>query len=125
MSWIKLNTLHWHVVDSQSFPIQVPSFPELSSKGAYGPNLIYSSADVQGIVSYAAARGVDILAEFDMPGHTAVIAESHPEHVACSIVGTTQDYNSNFANGAITIRSPSHTELYDLCVDILFINVQL
>jgi hypothetical protein len=34
-----------------------------------------------------------------MPGHTAVIAESHPEHVACSIVGTTKDYDGDFANG--------------------------
>jgi len=45
---------------------------------------IYSAADVKDIVSYAGARGIDVLVEIDTPGHTAVIATSHPEHIACS-----------------------------------------
>lgn len=45
--------LHWHVVDSQSFPLQVPSFPELAEKGAYDSRSIYTVEDVREIVKYA------------------------------------------------------------------------
>ncbi|KAJ3732372.1 N-acetylhexosaminidase [Lentinula guzmanii] len=83
MSWVKMTTFHWHMVDSQSFPLEVPEFPELSAKGAYGSSLVYSTDDVQNIISYAAARGIDVLPEIDTPGHTAVIAQAYPEHVAC------------------------------------------
>ncbi|KAH7928429.1 glycoside hydrolase family 20 protein [Leucogyrophana mollusca] len=83
MSWVKINTFHWHVVDSQSFPLEIPGFMEISQKGAYSPTYVYTTQDVQDIVSYAAARGIDVVVEIDTPGHTSVIAESHPEHVAC------------------------------------------
>ncbi|KAJ3997919.1 N-acetylhexosaminidase [Lentinula boryana] len=83
MSWVKMTTFHWHMVDSQSFPLEVPEFPQLSAKGAYGSSLVYSTDDVQNIISYAAARGIDVLPEIDTPGHTAVIAQAYPEHVAC------------------------------------------
>jgi hexosaminidase len=46
---------HWHIVDSQSFPLSLPEFPELAQKGAYSTSELYSPADVQDIVSYAAA----------------------------------------------------------------------
>jgi len=35
MSYAKLNVLHWHIVDDQSFPMEVASFPRLTSTGAY------------------------------------------------------------------------------------------
>ncbi|KAG8964045.1 N-acetyl-glucosamine-6-phosphate deacetylase [Tulasnella sp. 425] len=84
MSWSKLNVLHWHVVDSQSFPLQVPAFPELAEKGAYDSRSIYTVEDVRDIVKYAGSHGVDVLVEIDTPGHTTAIAESHPEHIACA-----------------------------------------
>lgn len=54
MSMAKLNVFHWHVVDSQSFPLEIPGFPELAQKGAYSSHEIYDTADVQEIVQYAA-----------------------------------------------------------------------
>jgi N-acetyl-beta-hexosaminidase len=51
----KMSQFHWHVVDSQSFPLTIPGFPELSQKGAYSSSEVYSSADVQDIVTYAGA----------------------------------------------------------------------
>ncbi|KAF7357419.1 Beta-hexosaminidase [Mycena sanguinolenta] len=78
MSWVKINMFHWHIVDSQSFPLSLPQFPELAQQGAYSTSEVYSPADVQAIVSYAAARGIDVLMEIDSPGHTEAIASSHP-----------------------------------------------
>ncbi|KAI5996029.1 glycoside hydrolase family 20 protein [Pisolithus orientalis] len=83
MSWVKLNTFHWHITDSQSFPLQVSLYPELADNGAYSPQEVYTESDVQYIVSYAAARGIDVLLEIDTPGHTAIIGTSYPDYVAC------------------------------------------
>ena len=57
MSWVKINTFHWHIVDSQSFPLEVPGFMEISAQGAYSSTNVYSQSDVAGIVAYAAAVG--------------------------------------------------------------------
>ncbi|KAF7799440.1 hypothetical protein EIP86_010675 [Pleurotus ostreatoroseus] len=84
MSWVKINQFHWHVVDSQSFPLEVPGFMDLSQKGAYDSVSVYSPADVADIVSYAGARGIDVLIEIDTPGHTSVISKAHPEFIACA-----------------------------------------
>jgi len=55
MSWVKINHFHWHVVDSQSFPLVVPGFEELAQKGAYSAEKVYTPMDVEDIVSYAAS----------------------------------------------------------------------
>jgi hexosaminidase len=79
MSWNKLNRLHVHVTDSQSWPLEIPSMPEVSAKGAYHPSQTYSPADIDHIQKYGAARGVEVYFEIDMPGHIGVVALSHPE----------------------------------------------
>jgi hexosaminidase len=53
MSMVKMSVFHWHVVDSQSFPLEIPGFPEISQKGAYSQGERYSTDDVQRIVKYA------------------------------------------------------------------------
>lgn len=65
----KMNTLHWHAVDSQSFPLAMEAFPELAKQGAFGLEGIYSVADQRAVVAYARARGVRVVLETDLPGH--------------------------------------------------------
>jgi hexosaminidase len=78
MAASKLNVLHWHVVDAQSFPFQSASYPLLAEKGAYHPSAQYSADDVRGVVAYGAARGVRVMPEFDVPGHSASWAAGYP-----------------------------------------------
>ncbi|GLT38263.1 hypothetical protein SLA2020_125220 [Shorea laevis] len=84
MSANKLNVFHWHITDSQSFPLVVPSEPDLAAKGSYGADMQYSPADVAGIIQFGLERGVRILPEIDSPGHTGSWAEAYPEIVACA-----------------------------------------
>ncbi|KAB5551378.1 family 20 glycosyl hydrolase [Coniochaeta sp. 2T2.1] len=79
MSWAKLNVIHIHITDSQSWPLEIPSIPELAKKGAYRPDLTYSPADIKMIQEYAIHRGVKPIIEIDMPGHIGSVAKSHPE----------------------------------------------
>ncbi|KAG5984979.1 hypothetical protein E4U55_002386 [Claviceps digitariae] len=66
----KMNILHWHITDAQSWPIHLHSYPEVT-KDAYSPREIYSDGDVEHILSYAHARGVRVIPEIDMPGHSS------------------------------------------------------
>ncbi|KAF6755877.1 beta-hexosaminidase [Ephemerocybe angulata] len=105
MSMVKMSQFHWHVVDSQSFPLEVPEFPELAQKGAYSEKEKYSTQDVQDIVKYAAERGIDVLMEIDIPGHTAILAESHPEHIACLHASPWSQYANEPPAGQLRLAS--------------------
>jgi hexosaminidase len=79
MAWNKLNRLHIHATDSQSWPLVLPSMPEVSEKGAYHSSQTYSPADIEKIQQYGAQRGVEVYFEIDMPGHIGSVSLSHPE----------------------------------------------
>ncbi|KAG5913449.1 hypothetical protein E4U61_006897 [Claviceps capensis] len=66
----KMNILHWHITDAQSWPIELQSYPEVT-KDAYSPEERYLDHDVKDIISYARARGVRVIPEIDMPGHSS------------------------------------------------------
>lgn len=65
----KLNVFHWHITDSQSFPLMAPRVPQLAKYGAYGPDLVYSAEEVRYLVRFANVRGIRIVMEVDTPAH--------------------------------------------------------
>ncbi|KAH9983700.1 N-acetylhexosaminidase [Russula compacta] len=107
MSWVHLNTFHWHIVDSQSFPLVVPNYTQIASKGAYSADAVYTAQDVAHIVSYAGARGIDVLVEIDTPGHTSAISYSHPEHIACADASPWSTYANEPPAGQLRLASPA------------------
>ncbi|KAJ3325319.1 N-acetyl-glucosamine-6-phosphate deacetylase [Boothiomyces sp. JEL0866] len=66
MEAAKMNVFHWHIVDSQSFPLESNVVP----LNAYSQWQFYSKQDVKDIIQYAYTRGIRVIPEFDMPGHT-------------------------------------------------------
>ena len=77
MAAVKLNVLHWHLTEDQGFRIETKKFPELHLKGSDG--LFYTQDEARDIIRYAAARGIRVMPEFDMPGHATSWLVSHPE----------------------------------------------
>ena len=79
MAAAKMNTLHWHITDANSVPIESKLFPELSKKGAYNPvSMVYTQEQVKTVVDYARHRGIRVVPEFDMPGHSNAWALGAP-----------------------------------------------
>ncbi|XP_047968685.1 beta-hexosaminidase 3-like isoform X1 [Salvia hispanica] len=77
MAYTKLNVLHWHIVDKQSFPLEIPSYPKLWD-GSFTIFERYTVADAAEIVSYAKKRGINVLAEIDVPGHAESWGVGYP-----------------------------------------------
>ncbi|XP_072934181.1 probable beta-hexosaminidase fdl isoform X2 [Epargyreus clarus] len=69
MAACKMNTFHWHISDSQSFPLRLKSVPQLAQYGAYGTGAVYTPDDIRAIVHRASLRGVRVLIEVDAPAH--------------------------------------------------------
>ena len=75
----KINTVHWHLSDSQSFPVVLPSHPELSKTAAFSLGERYTPGDIRAVVEYARSYGIRVVVEVDTPGHAASWCLSHPE----------------------------------------------
>ena len=78
MAWNKLNLLHWHAVDDQSWPLASVAMP-LLTRAAYAPWAIYSHDDVALVVRHAWERGVRVMLEIDMPAHATAFGGGYPQ----------------------------------------------
>ena len=68
MAAVKLNVLHWHLSDDQGFRVESRRYPRLQQFGSAGH--YYTQAEIRTVVAYARERGIRVVPEFDMPGHT-------------------------------------------------------
>lgn len=78
MSYAKLNVLHWHIIDEESFPLEVPTYPKLW-KGSYTKWERYTVEDAYDIVNFAKMRGINVMAEVDVPGHAESWGAGYPD----------------------------------------------
>lgn len=69
MAMSKMNTFHWHITDSHSFPYVSRTLPKMSKYGAYSTDKVYTEEDIKEIVRFGLMRGVRVLPEFDAPAH--------------------------------------------------------
>ena len=75
MAAVKLNVLHWHLADDQGFRVESKTLPRLHEvSGQY-----YTQAQVREVLRYAAARGIRVVPEFDVPGHTIAWQAAYPQ----------------------------------------------
>ena len=77
MAAVKLNVLHWHLTEDQGFRVESKKFPRLHQLGSDGN--FYTQEQIREVIAYAAARGIRVVPEFDMPGHATAWLVGHPE----------------------------------------------
>lgn len=99
MALHNLNVLHWHLTDDQGWRPEIRRYPQITEKGSYrrGTEIgweiglndsiphggSYSQADMHRIVEYARDRGIEVIPEIDMPGHTGSLLASFPQ-IGCT-----------------------------------------
>lgn len=76
MEAVKLNVLHLHLSDAQAFRVESRVYPKLHELGSGGE--YYTQDEVRDLVSYARDRGIRVLPEFDVPGHSKSWLVAYP-----------------------------------------------
>jgi hexosaminidase len=89
MERVKLNVLHLHLSDNEGFRVESRLYPKLHEDSS--PEF-YSQAEIRELVSYAADRGVRIVPEFNVPGHSLGMLKVYPEYASGEVEG--RDYFS-------------------------------
>lgn len=91
----KLNTLHWHLTEDQGWRIEIKRYPKLTEFGSKRKGTMiekqwgscdnvpyggyYTQDEIREVVAYAAARGITVVPEIDLPGHMLAALACYPE----------------------------------------------
>jgi hexosaminidase len=98
LTFHKFNTFHWHLTDDQGWRIEMLGYPKLNSTGSYRDSTLighfkdtpvrydgkryggfYTRKEVKEIIDYATVRGITIIPEIDIPGHSRATIAAYPE----------------------------------------------
>jgi hexosaminidase len=77
MEAVKLNVLHWHLSDDQGFRVESRKFPRLQGQASDGQ--YYTQEQIKDVIAYARDRGIRVIPEFDVPGHTTSWLVAYPD----------------------------------------------
>jgi hexosaminidase len=106
MAAVKLNVLHMHLTEDQGFRIESKKYPRLHQLGSDGN--YFTQAQMREIIEYARMRGIRVVPEFDMPGHTAAWFVGYPE-----LASKPGPYQIERTWGIIKpVMDPSNEQLY-------------
>ena len=98
MAFYKFNTFHWHLTEDQGWRLEIEKYPRLTEIGSrraatpipadpkrpdgqpYGG--CYTKDEAREIVAYAAERGITVMPEIELPGHSLAALTAYP-HLGC------------------------------------------
>ena len=120
-SW-KLNTLHFHIADDESWCLEIKDFPELTEYGAHhalpdwnlqettalkptangriGNVTFYTAEEYKHILRYAWERRIVVIPEFDTPGHSR------------ASIKAMQAYERRTGDSSFRLQNPADTSHY-------------
>lgn len=95
MAFYKFNVFHWHLTEDQGWRIEIDAYPKLTEVGAWRKSTpvrgdrssddgapyggFYTKDEVRHVVAYAAALGIDVMPEIELPGHSTAAIAAYPE----------------------------------------------
>ncbi len=86
LALFKVNKFHWHLTDDQGWRIEIKKYPKLTSIGSKRKEAdgsihqgYYTQEEIKEVVQYAKERFIDVIPEFDTPGHAIAILAAYPE----------------------------------------------
>jgi hexosaminidase len=77
---VKMNVFHWHLSENQGFRVESKRFPKLQEMGSDG--LYYTQDEIHDLIEYARDRGIRVVPEFDVPGHSTAWFVGYPEYAS-------------------------------------------
>lgn len=115
MARLKLNTLHLHLTDAAGWRMEIEKYPLLTELAAWRPDSLwedwsdhgakycrrnapgayggyFTKAQLRELVNYAAKRGITIVPEIEMPGHSAEVVRVYPELSCTGNTETAEDF---------------------------------
>ena len=109
MARYKFNVLQLHLTDDQGWRVEIKRHPKLASKQHY------TQEELRDIVEYARKRGVEVIPEVDVPGHTVAILAAYP-HLACT---HKQGVEKKVGETVNMMLCASQEEVYDVMADVV------
>ena len=98
LAMLKFNNFHWHLTEDQGWRIEIEKYPELNNIGSYRDSTLighytdkpwqfdktryggyYTKKEIKEVVRYAQERGINVIPEIEMPGHSQAAVSSYPE----------------------------------------------
>ena len=98
LAMLKFNNFHWHLTEDQGWRVEIEKYPELNNVGSYRDSTLighytdkpwqfdktryggyYTKKEIREVVKYAEKRGINVIPEIEMPGHSQAAISSYPE----------------------------------------------
>lgn len=98
LAMLKFNNFHWHLTEDQGWRIEIEKYPELNNVGSFRDSTLighytdkpwqfdktryggfYTKKEIKEVVRYAEERGINVIPEIEMPGHSQAAISSYPE----------------------------------------------
>ncbi|WP_062061005.1 family 20 glycosylhydrolase [Aquimarina longa] len=122
LSLFKINKFHWHLTDDQGWRVEIKKYPKLTTIGSKRKNAdgsyhqgFYTQEEIKEVVQYAKERFIDIVPEFDTPGHAIAILAGYPE-LSCD----QKEYKvRNLWGVESSILCPGKEETYTFIEDVI------
>ena len=131
MAYLKLNKLHFHLVDNESWRVELKKYPHFALEGGFrgGDSKLhpmhgsfdkkyggyYTQDELRDVVAYAAERNIEVIPEIDMPGHSKALGVIHPD-ILCNYTPDTSNTNGIDLRNAWCVAKESN---YALIEDIV------
>lgn len=87
LAYHKMNVLHWHLTEDQGWRVEIKEYPKLTEVGAWRKQKdgstyggFYSQEQIKEVVAYAAERGINVVPEIELPGHSVAALAAYPEY---------------------------------------------